>query len=506
MLIADIRIKTADLPGETLQHLRNTIVAGIPLVGPEDEEITLTSDDITEAIGHCSSNSFMLPLLRPNKPPAEPVLHYVRELSDFEEILERDKNATVVRKESNQPASYEQTSTTQVAQAEESQAGSVDSSKVQAQTIPENNDPTVVDLQKGWLQFEWDETQDKLMPVIPPNTTVIIETGPGGERFITFANTNEPVGRDIGAFIDSQNASSKTLDYPVEDGKGYPRYSFNRKYLYGYKDGALIVLYKSPQLLRFEFAEHMKLGNDLQLRWSDTQVFQATQQKLKLNSKLQLTYGEINGLAGDFYGTKQPICKGETFEEQLKRFEAAYKTLAGDTVTVPNEVKSILQNRQAEVKALEDAIKTPGASTAQAYEELAAKSRKMIVTLPDWVPVDDLILNLQTTSRKDTPTYLELSRLNFDHFGADAHTAYNAGHFCAMRAAASGDLNLGYAMNAFADHFLGDLFAAGHMRTPRRLLHYDEKPGISPGFWDKLTPFIDLLPDYCAGVMQIQLL
>lgn len=26
-------------------------------------------------------------------------------------------------------------------------------------------------------------------------------------------------------------------------------------------------------------------------------------------------------------------------------------------------------------------------------------------------------------------------------------------------------------MNAFADHFLEDSFATGHMRTPRRMLH-----------------------------------
>lgn len=64
-----------------------------------------------------------------------------------------------------------------------------------------------------------------------------------------------------------------------------------------------------------------------------------------------------------------------------------------------------------------------------------------------------------------------LAQLNLDHFGADGRTAYNAGHYTAIEAAANGNLELAYSMNAFADHFLGDAFASGHFRTPRRKLH-----------------------------------
>lgn len=42
-----------------------------------------------------------------------------------------------------------------------------------------------------------------------------------------------------------------------------------------------------------------------------------------------------------------------------------------------------------------------------------------------------------------------------------------------MHARDSGDerqLQLAYAMNAFADHFLTDLFSAGHLRVPRKAL------------------------------------
>ncbi|KAM0795834.1 hypothetical protein BDR22DRAFT_825722 [Usnea florida] len=69
---------------------------------------------------------------------------------------------------------------------------------------------------------------------------------------------------------------------------------------------------------------------------------------------------------------------------------------------------------------------------------------------------------------------LWLARVDWDHFGPDARTAYNAGHHAALDIALKGGddhLELAYAMNAFADHFLQDSFAAGHLRTPRRALH-----------------------------------
>ena len=76
-------------------------------------------------------------------------------------------------------------------------------------------------------------------------------------------------------------------------------------------------------------------------------------------------YGEINILAGDFYGTKDTICQGETTEKQRERFLAAYKTLAG---AVPGEVMKLLESRRTEIKALDDAVKA-GTSTAAAYKE-----------------------------------------------------------------------------------------------------------------------------------------
>ena len=69
------------------------------------------------------------------------------------------------------------------------------------------------------------------------------------------------------------------------------------------------------------------------------------------------------------------------------------------------------------------------------------------------------------------PSYLGLARINLDHFGSDARTAYNAGHAMALQAAAGGDLQRAYTLNAFADHFLECAFESGYLRTPRRGLH-----------------------------------
>ena len=88
----------------------------------------------------------------------------------------------------------------------------------------------------------------------------------------------------------------------------------------------------------------------------------------------------------------------------------------------------------------------------------------------------------------DVPGYLGISLINWDHFGDDARTAYNTGHAAAIQVAKKGNLKLAYAMNAFADHYLEDSFAAGHIRTPRRQLHGE------------------LVRDYCAKVSRNSLL
>ena len=77
----------------------------------------------------------------------------------------------------------------------------------------------------------------------------------------------------------------------------------------------------------------------------------------------------------------------------------------------------------------------------------------------------------------------KLLKVNFDHFSREGHAAYVAGHYLAMKTAneahneymetrvedagVKGLLRDALIFNGMADHFLTDMFAAGHARTPR---------------------------------------
>ncbi|KAK4173616.1 hypothetical protein QBC36DRAFT_359495 [Triangularia setosa] len=206
----------------------------------------------------------------------------------------------------------------------------------------------------------------------------------------------------------------------------------------------------------FEYAEHSYLGDSLTLAWDDGQSYVAKNKPFKLQNGLEVTYGQINGLAGDFYGTVNPISDVKDLHEQQQRFLRAWYWLAQDTTRNPAEAQKIINTLSTEVEMVQAALD---------------KHQDPSTVYPK-IPDVNVQLQLYTIARPaECPSYLELAKINWDHFGADARTAYNACHSYALQVAADGDLQLAYAMNAFGDHFLQDSFAAGHMRTPRRKLH-----------------------------------
>lgn len=220
-------------------------------------------------------------------------------------------------------------------------------------------------------------------------------------------------------------------------------------------------MYFSLTIKGFEYAEHSFFGNAITLTLSDGTTQLAKDYPFKLSNALNLTYGEINGLGGDFYGTNDPISDGSTQEEQRSRFMAAFKTLADPSGLQPGEALAILGALQEEVDAVNEALRKHE-DPSIAYSKLPADEWKALQKITSWRIVYRL-----------GPTYLGLAKINFDHFGADARTTYNAGHAVAIEEAvkSNGDLDLAYALNAFADHFLEDSFSAGHLRTPRRDCH-----------------------------------
>ena len=157
-------------------------------------------------------------------------------------------------------------------------------------------------------------------------------------------------------------------------------------------------------------------------------------------------------------------------QDQSKRFSDAYATLANPGPRQPQEANLILSVLQKEVDAINKAL--------QDHEDPS--------TVYSRLPDETATLEKVTWGRTDIPGYLGLAQINWDHFGADARTSYNAGHRTALQLAIAGELDKAYAMNAFADHFLEDSFSAGHLRTPRRLLH------------NNLDPAADLCAKVCA--------
>ncbi len=205
----------------------------------------------------------------------------------------------------------------------------------------------------------------------------------------------------------------------------------------------------------FSAAEHAYLGDSLVLRGPNGQNLPPLY-NFTFPNGLQLSYGQINCLAGDFYGTYDPISDGTNLTDQVARFQAGYDLLATDTDRQPQEAYDILAAAAPEFEAFAAAVAN-GTDPSSAYAALpdsTADFERITITRP-----------------LDQPGYLGLAAINFDHFGADARKAYNAGHYAALQAAAAGDLLKAYTLNAFADHFLEDSFAAGHLRTPRRYLH-----------------------------------
>lgn len=221
----------------------------------------------------------------------------------------------------------------------------------------------------------------------------------------------------------------------------------------------------APNPLEWEGGEHTYIGNQIELTIAPNQNVQAVNLPIDLGNGCKLTYGQILALGGDFYGLPDsPISDAP---DPGACFLQAYGTLTAQGVA--DEANAILTIMQTEIDAVNAAIKA-GKPASSAYEALGdtlsaqwnrATGGGSILT--PWFPMG---------------RYLKLAATNWDHFSPWSSIVYKAGHFQAMTLAAeagqthdAGKLMQAYAMNAFADHFLSDMFSAGHMRTPRKQLY-----------------------------------
>lgn len=215
---------------------------------------------------------------------------------------------------------------------------------------------------------------------------------------------------------------------------------------------------------KFEYAEHRYLGDSMLLpehsegtAGRDTAFYNP----LVLDNGLKLTYGEINGLAGDFFGATNPISADNDFEIRKANFRTAFGYLA-TSASGRKKAEGLQKALAAEVQKVNDAIKQGDGNSAEINQKVQEVYKKL--------PFDLKLFDGITKDNSAGPVYTELLKANLDHFGEFGRRAYNAGHACALEEAAKGgkdNLLRAYAMNAFCDHYLEDNFAAGHLRVPR---------------------------------------
>lgn len=173
---------------------------------------------------------------------------------------------------------------------------------------------------------------------------------------------------------------------------------------------------------------------------------------LDLVAGRRLMFGEIVCLAGDFFAHLDRE-SATMFADAWPALESLPAWLAGSDYR-----SAMLAEATAEsVTALLEAIHGEGTGSTTALDNLQAYPNRR---------------------------YYALASQNFCHFGADALALYRRYHELACKRAEAAGEDEGAWMRAvvteaFACHFLTDLFATGHMRTPRRAL--GERFGIARG-------------------------
>ncbi len=146
----------------------------------------------------------------------------------------------------------------------------------------------------------------------------------------------------------------------------------------------------------------------------------------------------------------------EPFQARLEELMARYRPLT------ELEIRPGLTLTYGEVVALAgDYYATP--------EELAAElTPKVAEAIRGVTPQDEGTFLLNT--HRGWFDYAMLAKENQDHFAPRSWARYAQHHAEALKLALERNLDAALVRNAFADHFLTDAFASGHLRVPRDAL------------------------------------
>ncbi|GIZ47208.1 hypothetical protein CKM354_001030700 [Cercospora kikuchii] len=225
-----------------------------------------------------------------------------------------------------------------------------------------------------------------------------------------------------------------------------------------------------------EGPEHKFLGNCIDLWFpSASGGFEAKRADItplgsSFNQKHQrytsLKFGMIVQLAGDFYTTwsgMEPISDSPD-SDRFSRFKSAFDSLIEDKDDYLRDVMAKLAIQDEAIRKAQNLNVDP----ATIYHNTGAPFNQ---------PTDF------DFSKVTSFKYPKIAYRNLDHFGNDARKCYQIGHDLACQTAnearsLTGDeqierLKKAYMYDAFACHYLTDLFSSGHVRVPRRNLHDD---------------------------------
>ena len=239
--------------------------------------------------------------------------------------------------------------------------------------------------------------------------------------------------------------------------------------------GLLSPLNYADSSAGFALSEHWAIGQQVSLRFDLTQPPE-TAVPLHLKNGLNLSFGDIISL-GDLYGVVgRPISHGLDSSEKQNRFKNAFKTFSKSYPAV-SEVKELNSVIQMELHEIESGVEK-GERAEDIYARIGHETSRQV----------NCITGGGCSSYNwwlYPGRYLLLAMENYDHFSPNNVIAYKSGHKVALKQALKAnktgkraDLELAYAMDAFASHFLSDHFAAGHLRTPRANLKQKVTPAV----------------------------
>lgn len=184
---------------------------------------------------------------------------------------------------------------------------------------------------------------------------------------------------------------------------------------------------------------------------------------------IRLSFGDIIALAADyFYHWKLGPCY-PSISDDWDRNPSRSREIAADSVNLLRTdwegfLYDVLKGIHDQGNKVSNAV-GKGEDVAQVYKNHASEYDKYF-----------------TLSMKGG--YIVIALCNPDHFGKDAERAYSSVHDVALALAKDAAKTQNQAMlkdayftEAYAQHYLTDMFAADHLRPPRRVLHSDSFDG-----------------------------